>query len=300
MAGGLVLVCGRGALGAGEDDDSGAPPQSWLLETGVDAVHLFDSDIDDSDNEVSVDRVAVNSCLTYAPERRQAFRLNLGYEHHDYHFTELAGRDDPWDGVQKLSVDVPIRLGLTEHWSLFAVPSVAFTAEEGADWDDAGTVGGMLGFVYRVNDRFRIGPAVVASSEIEDDATVMPSLIVDWQINDRLRFRTGGAPQGALAPGANLTWTWTEKTRFVLAAGREKLRFRLDDNGVARNGVGEDMGYPLSLGVTHRLGEHASLAVMGGAKFGGELTLEDVDGDEIVEKDYDPQPFVGISLQISF
>jgi len=64
MAVGLVLVCGRGALVAGEDDDSGAPPQSWLLETGVDAVHLFDSDIDDSDNEVSVDRVAVNSCLT--------------------------------------------------------------------------------------------------------------------------------------------------------------------------------------------------------------------------------------------
>lgn len=272
----------------------------WTLKTGAAYTHSFDADVDNNSSDLSTDRLDLRTGLTYSPGPYMAVGVSLGYSHTDYDLHRLGGLDDPWDAIHRVSFGLPVRLALSREWALLATPSVRWTLQEDADADEAVTVGGMLGLLYRVSDQLRIGPGAVVGSQLEDDTRVIPIPLIDWQVSDKWRLRTGRAGEMATASGVNVTYQAAERTRVLLALGYEKRRMRLDDDGVAPDGVGQDRSMPLTLGVTHSLTSLASLAITGGMRFGGQLRLEDEDGHRIVEEDYDEQPFVGISLRLKF
>jgi hypothetical protein len=264
-------------------------------------IYQFKTDMD-SGGSFSADRAFFQGGVSYAAAERKSISLALGYGFDDYDFsghTGLAGLS-PWDKIHSYRISAPIRWGFNETWTLFVIPTARVTKESGADTDDALAGGGFAGFSYRVNDRLTIGPGVGVVTQIEDSATVFPVLIIDWKITDTLSLGTGRGLGATLGPGLALNWKPMKKWNFTLGGRYERLRFRLDNEGAAPNGVGEDRSFPLFAGATYIFSRKAQVGLLGGLELGGKLRLEDKYGNEIIEENHDPAGFIGISFNLRF
>ena len=206
----------------------------------------------------------------------------------------------PWDDVHSFRLSTPIRFTKGQNWSFFIVPTLRVTGESGADLNDSLTGGGFAGFAYRLNERLTIGPGIGIISQIEDDTSIFPVLIINWKITNTLGLETGRGIGATLGPGISLKWRMTEKWHFSLGGSYEKLRFRLDDKAETPNGIGQDTSFPVFGGVTYNLNSSARVSIIGGLELAGELQLEDHDGNELEQQDYESAIFLGFSFYFRF
>ncbi len=301
----VVFVLGRasGTARAEEPErfDMAAPDNHWSFSVGGGWQHQFEADLD-ADGDMDVDRFGISAELAYSPAKQQVFALALEYRHHDFDFDGdrgLAGLD-PWDGVHEWTLSAPIRMRLTEKWGVMLAPQLSFAGESGADLDDGLTGGATLIFSYKFHDGLKIGPGIFVGSRLEDDTAVYPLLYLDWRINEQWRLKTGKGKGFFSAPGAILSYRATERLELTASGGWERLRFRLDDDGVARDGIGDESSFPVALGLHYRVHEKVEVSLDGGVKFGGEVELDDRDGDRLREEDLDAAGFFGLSLRIRF
>jgi hypothetical protein len=71
-------------------------------------------------------------------------------------------------------------------------------------------------------------------------------------------------------------------------------RFRLDDSGPTPEGIGEDNNRPLRLRLGWDITPTIALHFLGGVALGGEVRLENRNGNRINKQDYDPAPYIGL------
>ncbi len=274
---------------------------AWRLRLDSGAIHRWQTELDGG-GEVDLDAWAIRLGADHALASDLRLGLNAGYGERLYGFegeTGFAGLK-PWSNVRELRLSGRVSWKADEHWNLFAVPTIRWLAEEGADLGD-GQIGGLLAAAsYRVNDRLSIGPGFGVFSELEDEVDWFPILAIDWKLTDRLALRTGSGFAASEGPGLVLDWRPLEGWALSLGARYEKARFRLDDKGVAGGGVGQERAVPVYLGATRRFGHHLSLSLIAGVEFAGELRLEDADGGLIDKTRYDPAPFGGATLDLRF
>jgi hypothetical protein len=277
------------------------PKSGWSTFLRGGYVYQSDSDID---NGVSftANRLAIQGGLSYSPDYRLSVSLALGYGFDGYVFSGDEGfsRLRPWDNIHSFSISTPVRWVYDQEWSVFVIPMLRSTAESGIDLDDALTGGGFAGFAYRFSDRLTIGPGIGVMTQIEDDPSVFPVLLVNWKITDRLSLSTGRGLGATLGPGLILGWKAAQNWDFSLGGRFERLRFRLDKKGNAPGGIGQDRSFPLFGGVTHSFSPRAKASLLGGVELGGELLLEDETGNRIVKVDYAPAGFVGFTFSYRF
>lgn len=307
----LLTVCSLllsllSALASAQEQPAGVEIKTneqspWGVSTSIRYSRQFDTDLD-SGGGYRADRATASASLRYAFEQRRTISLAVGYNFDGYDFygsIGLAGLR-PWKNIHSVRFSVLIRWGLDDRWTLFGVPTIRSTAEEGVNCSDGLNGGGFLGASYYLNENLTIGPGVGILSQIEDDATIFPILLIDWRITETLSFGTGRSEGATLGPGLYLSWQPNRQWAFSVGGRYEKLRFRLDDDGVARRGVGEDRAFPLVVAATNNISPRAQLTLSGGILFGGRLKLEDQNGNRIDEQDYDPTPFLGASLRCRF
>ncbi len=258
------------------------------------------SDIDDGGN-FSVTRAVVEAGFRYAWGPARSVGISLGYRFDGYTFggAGVFG-PDAWGNVHSLRLAAPVLWSFDERWTLFAVPTIRATAEGGASLED-GVSGGVLGGIsYRFGKNLSLGPGAGVLTEIEDDLSVFPILLVDWKITPELTLRTGrgiGATQG---PGVFLAWKPSKSWEVSLGGRYERNRFRLDDTGIAPGGVGEEKSFAAVLGARYVLDPTSSLNVTVGYAFGGELRLEDAGGGALAREDFDPAFFLGLGFDLRF
>jgi hypothetical protein len=135
-------------------------------------------------------------------------------------------------------------------------------------------------------------------TQIEDSTSVFPVLLIDWKITDRLSLKTGRGTGATLGPGLVLGWRASEKWSLSLGGRYERLRFRLDDQGFAPDGVGEDRAFPIFGGINYTHSRRFQLSLVAGVEVGGKLSLDDKDGNEIVSESHDPAAFIGLALSL--
>ena len=295
--------------------ESGGPGGSWSkrrdmppLRRGFSLflrgawVHQFEAKIDDG-GRMDVDRLLLRASLSYSPKPGIPITLTLGYRYDGYRWggpgTFGAA---PWGDVHSLRATLPLALplGKGKRWLILALPTVRTTVEEGADLSDGVTWSVLGGAIYKANDRLSIGPGVGVVGELEDATSVFPILLVEWQITSTLSLKTGeglGATQG---PGLFLEWDPAGCWIFSFGGRYERLRFRLDDHGVAPKGIGQETSFPLVVAARYDFSERFHASATLGVNFFGSVRLEDESGNRITSEDYDPAFFVGFGFGLRF
>lgn len=275
------------AAGEAEEPHSGS---EWRIRVEAAAVSRAETSID-TGGDFSRDSYA----LRFGADRGWTDSLSagiaLGYGLDSYDFSGAAG--EPWDDIRSVRISLPVRYRADESWQLFLLPTLRYTAEEGADLNDGRETGILAAGSYRFSDRMTIGPGVGIFSEIEGGNDVFPILLVDWRISDTVSLETGRGLGASRGPGVTLRWRPVGPWTFSLGARYEKRRFRLDDEGPAPDGVGEEKSVPVALGAEYALGRTARLSVLAGAEFAGSLLIENNDGDRVARSDFDTAPFFG-------
>jgi hypothetical protein len=202
---------------------------------------------------------------------------------------------DPWGDVHAIQLSLPIQWDLPGEWSFFGVPSVRFAGEDGAGIGDSLSGGLIAGASYRLSDRLTLGPGIGFISQIEDDVSIFPLVYVKWRFTDTLTLTTVPTSAGLFAPGLALNWQISDEWQFTFGARYEKLRFRLDDGGVA-----EDRTIPVYGSLTYQATDHWRVTFLGGIGLANELLLEDHSGRRLRKSDADPAPFIGLSAAVYF
>lgn len=274
-------------------------PLIFSLQGG--ALYQIESDLDDGGG-FSVVRGYIEPGVTYSFGPLGSIGLSIGVGHSAYDFSPGAfiGGQEPWGGVNDLRVSLPIRWAATPSVQIFAVPSVRFDWETGAEMTDGLTAGALLGAAWRVNDRLTIGPGVGVFSDIEDDVSFFPTLFLNWKITDELSLRTASGLGASRGPGLVLDWEVTDTWSLGLGARFEQIRFRLDDTGPAPGGVGEERAVPIFLTATYSPSPNMELSAVAGMEVYGQLTLEDAAGLTVSESEFDPAPFFGFAFTARF
>ena len=273
-------------------------PTGWSSIVRGGAVYQFDSDLDEG-GSFSSSRFNIEVGQNYAWSRRDTVTLALGYSYDAYDFSD--GEPDgiasgsPWEDIHTLSISSPLRMGIGDKWTAFFIPSLRSTGESGADFSKTITGGGFTGVSYRFSDRLTIGPGIGAFTQLEDSTTVFPVLIINWKITDKFSLETGGGQAATLGPGLTLSYRPNPKLRIAVGGRYEKLRFRLE-----KDGVGEDSSFPIFASCTYNINRKALVSLVGGVETGGELRLEDSKGHSILEESYDPGIFSGMTFRMRF
>ncbi|MEM0897881.1 MAG: hypothetical protein AAGJ79_13470 [Verrucomicrobiota bacterium] len=272
------------------------------LEAGY--VHKFESGVDGG-GDVSSDFFHLTGRAPLVLRDEFLISVSASYYFNDYSFsggpTGSFASLKPWDSVHTFQVGGFTRWKFAENWELFAIPSIRSTGEGDADLSDTLSGGSLVGFSYTFSDRLKLGPGFGYITQLEDDASIFPIILVDWKITDALSLSTGPTVGASLGPGLSLNHQVTDSVRLSVGARYERFRFRLDkESRVSPNGIGEEKSVPVFAAIGWQATEFIEATILGGVGFGNELNLEDEQGSTIADSDYDTSPFLGVNFKLTF
>lgn len=273
------------------------PPTGWSPFLRAGSVYNFDTGLDDG-GSFSVNRYYVEGGMAYLFRKDRIVSLSVGYGQDDYHFSGTAA--DPWNNIDNYRAGLFARWGLDNGWAWMGTASLRAYGEAGVNLDDAFTLGGFGGASYTFSDKLTLGPALGVFGRIEDSPLILPIVLIDWNITDRLSLGTGGGLAATTGPGLTLSYKASRHWRLALSGRYEQKRFRLSEDGPAPNGVGEDRNIPILATVGYELYPGTHITAMAGYNFGGEFRLEDAYGSYLYEQSYDSSLFAGLTIGIRF
>ncbi len=139
------------------------------------------------------------------------------------------------------------------------------------------------------------GIGIAVLSQIAADARFTPSIGVNWLPDPHWAVRVGAVPAtGGAAAAGEVAYRIIDPLEIGLGLLYNQRRFRLNDSGLVRDGVGEDNNLPLRLRLGWNITPDISLNLLAGVALAGELRVEDRNGNTLVESNYDPAPYVGL------
>ena len=226
--------------------------------------------------------------------------VHVGYDVDLYDFAGTSALGiDPWEDIHTLNVGALLSMQMSNDWTIFGGPVFQLAREDNADLDDSFIAGGLIGATYEVNSSLTVGGGVGVVSQIEDDPRLFPVIVLDWEISDTLRLtsRTAGA---AGRSGLELVYDFADDWEAAIGGSYEFRRFRLDDDGVAPGGVGEEISLPLRARLSYRMGDHVVLDFYAGIVTESELELQSATGGGIGTADVDPAGLLGFTVRLDF
>ncbi|SLN44613.1 hypothetical protein ROA7450_02159 [Roseovarius albus] len=273
-------------------------PTGWLNQVDGLAIYQGSADLDNG-GDFTATRTFLRGTALFKFDNGNSAGLSVNFGQFDYEFSQASTQ--PWNDIRDIRISTPVRLQLGERASLFAAPQVRWDYQRGADASDGVTAGLFAGASWEISDSLTLGPAFGAFSQLEEsELQFFPALLVDWDISDRWNLNTGSGLGATGGPGLTLKYAYNDKLDLSLSARAESVRFRLDDVGVAPDGVGEDDSIPVVVAISYAPNPGMSFNVFAGAEFNGELSLDDANGNQISSQSYDTAPIFGGSFRIRF
>lgn len=289
-------------LDAAQPDETGNDLRSGVeVQFAAGGIHYLDTDVDGG-GELGITRLHGSVDLRHRVESTLWLVHTLGYDFDNYDFmgTGKLARPGLWDQIHTFRVRSQALWECAEDWTVVLGPVLTLASENDSDQNDAWTAGGIVGVDRRFHETFSAGFGVAVFSRIEDDVTVFPFVRFDWQFAEDWSLRSGHFDLGS-SGGAGLEVEWRFLPRWEAAVGGQyqTRRFRLDNDGIAPDGVGSEKVVPVYARVTCSCLEHLHATVFLGMASFGELELENKSGDRISKKRYDPAPLIGLRVGMS-
>lgn len=274
------------------------PSEGWA--TRVEGLAIFQDDADLSEGgSFSANRSFLRASALYRFGTGSSVGVSGSVGQFDYDFGPAVVQ--PWGDVRDYRLSVPVRVPIGNSASLFVSPQVRWDYERGASSSDGRTYGAFTGIAWRINDQLTIGPAFGAFSQLREVGTrVFPALLVDWDINDRWNLTTGTGLGATSGPGLSLSYQHSDAISVSLTSRIEEIEFRLNDDGIAPGGTGEDESVPVVVSVDYNPNPALALSVFAGAELDGELSAYGANGALLSEQEYDTAPIAGVAFQFQF
>ena len=301
-------------LGAAQDESAsdGAAaienqrPPSFTLTLGASASYRFESGFDSGMSDVSVGRIGATAEGAFLVGDASRLALNFTTEHSFYDFSPMGilvpGGVDPFDTIHEYGVGVLFTTRINDRWSAAFGGGVKSAGESSASFEDTLTFNGLLGATYRVNDSLSIGGAIIISSRLEDDVTVIPVPTITWDIDERWRLesRRSGLRLESNRAGLSLSYKTSETMRVGIEAGFELREFRLDDTGPLPMGVVRESRIPVGAWAEWKPTPNVTLVGTVGADVYVEFESLTGAGVKFADDETDPAVYAGISASFSF
>jgi hypothetical protein len=292
LTGGSVLT----AHAQDADDFEGGPPEiSGSAQAGIS--YRDETDIDDGGK---FDAFGVRLGGRVGMELTDEWMVSFGanYEFNSYDFTSGP---EFWEDIHTFRANAIFRYVLDESWRIFGGPLVTLSGDSDADTGDSLTGGGLAGAKKTVHEDLSVGAVVGAFSQIEDDTQFFIFPLVDWKFAEAWSVHVGATALGSrVGPGAEVTYAANETWSFGGGLQMQNRRFRLADDGPVPDGVGEETAVPIYAKATYQASPDCSVDVHIGVTAGGNITVDDEDGDEQFDSDYDPAIQIGARVLCGF
>jgi len=277
-------------------------PSSWGDKLTIDVrprfEYAFESSLDDSPTDVSVARTGLIVDFGIPVSDRFKLSMNTDFEASWYSFDSEPSAGlfaDPFNDVYRFRVSPGFFYAINQQWGVIGGAIVEFAGESDADIGDSATYGGYAGARYAFNEDFAMTAGLQAKTRIEDDMLFLPILGFEWRVTPRVTLATSGP-----GIGLRLTTMLNEEWSFSLGASWEPRDYRLSDDAPIPDGVARDERVPVIAGFTWKPKPGISLNLYGGAIVWQELSLDDADGNQLVEDNTDPTGFVGFTAGFRF
>jgi hypothetical protein len=274
--------------------------QRKSFKLSASAIHQFDTNLDRG-GDFLVNRYMVRFNWNKKLSDTLDVGISLNYDLHDYSFSEDTsfGQLKTWDNLQSIGFGTRIMYKIDKDWRLVIIPSIGYSGEAGADWGESLIYGGILSAGYRVSPDLMIGAGVGIFSRLEE-VSFFPMIVINWEITDQLRLSNpfSGGPTGPA--GLELSYALDQKWEIAFGGAYRSLRFRLNDEGNSFNGIFQEKAVPVWGRVTLRSVSHVKIDLNAGAFLSGKLKIEDHEGHEISEDQYDAAPFIAVTVSLTF
>lgn len=300
----LLLVFVSQSIPGYADAQAGAPGEKGRSKTGYrfsyTPLYQFETDLD-SGGSFDVQRHFLRFDIARFIDRHWMVGLGLSFDYERWNFSDITGLAgiDLWDELFRPGISVPIFYSTQTNWRFGIIPTIDFAGASGAETSESLSYGAVLSAAYNFGPDLMIGLGAGIFERL-DQSEVFPFAVVDWKINDRMRL-TNPFRAGPVGPaGLELVYTPNGSWEMGVGGAYRSYRFRLDDSSAVADGIGEVNFWAPFLRVGWRLGERYRFDINGGALVGGNITIEDNNGNELGDTDYDTAPFVGLTLNGRF
>ena len=263
-------------------------------------IYQFDTDLD-SGGSFDVQRHFLRFDISRFINRQWIVGLGLSLDHERWNFSDIDGLAgvDLWDEIFWPGISLPVFYSTGGKWRFGVIPSIEFAGASGAEASESLSYGAVLSAAYTFGPNLMLGLGTGIFERL-DKSEVFPFVVIDWKINERLRL-TNPFRAGPVGPaGLELVYAPEGGWEMGMGGAYRSYRFRLDDSSAVADGIGEVKFWAPFLRVGWRMGERYRFDINGGAMVGGSITIEDENGNELGETDYDTSPFVGVTLKGQF
>ncbi|MDF7825049.1 hypothetical protein P4B35_13585 [Pontiellaceae bacterium B12227] len=269
----------------------------WASSMRGGSVYNFDADLEGG-GSFYINRFVAEAMFGRMWSYDSFLAVSIGGGQDDYHFSEKAF--DPWNNINNYRVGLYGQWKVSDKWSLFAAPSVRAYAEAAVDPLDGLTGNFFGGASYTFSDRLSLGPALAITGQIADDTRYYPVLLVNWKISESLSLDTGGGLAATAGPGLALVYEFSKHWKAGITTRYERKRFRLNHEGIAPNGVGEDRNIPIYGTLAYFFYPQGYITAIFGYNAYGKLALYDEQGRYLDEYEYDPSASLGFVASFRF
>jgi hypothetical protein len=258
----------------------------------------FESDFSDAPGKVSVLRAGGDVDVGIPVGMYAQLNLGVDFEHSNYDFHNatglVPGTDNPFDTIERTALKARFAQHLSREWSYLVGGTAALSFEEGADVGQS-LQGVLYGApTYALSDKLSIGAGVVVSTRLEDNALVLPLVILDWDVAEHWNLSNNGELGLTLAYSPNERWSFSVGGHF------EYRDFRLDEHGPLPNGVGRDSRWPVAFTVMYKPTARTTLEADVGVYVAQRIEVLDANGTSISDQDINAAPYLKFALGFRF
>lgn len=261
----------------------------------------FQANFDQGPGQVGATRFFADFGVLVPVSSTFKVKLSFAYGLEDYKFsgTTPFGSLKPFNDAHTFSFFASFDVKLSDDLTLVFGPIAESSRESGADFEDSWSYGGFVGVGNQFSDSFYFGGGVGVQTRLEADVRIFPLILVHWDITDNLRLVNRPSPISGGRTSLELLWDFDNGWDIAGGGGYYFRRFRLDDSGLAPNGVGDESAIPFWFRVGNQ-GPRHTLNFFTGYMIEGRIEVLDTDGVSLGDHGYQPGFFIGVSGSIRF
>lgn len=269
----------------------------YVFTLGGDARYSFLTDLHDDGGSFSVFRSGSWVSMNNKIDDSQSLKITVSGEYGHYFFRNIAAAPGS-DGSDSLDVyEFAVRPTYTKYLSdrfgLFAGVDISAQGMANADFADSLAYGVFGGVNYKLADGLWLGLGLAATTQLEDNAFVVPLITINWQATPELRVASEQLGFRATYQIDN-AWSVYGRARY------EFRQYRLDGDEVIADGVLTDQSIPLAVGVTYRPDDQLTISAEAGVIAYRRLEFTESDGHQAGADEADPALFLGFDVSYSF